>query len=336
MQRFAQLFIRRSLCALSVSCLVGACSPGDVEPLSPPPSGQGFQLKTEATAIPAGKENQDCYFFRVPAPSDGASEVFVKRILMRQRPGTHHMNIFRVRTVHDLKGEDGEVVRGTDDAKNPCWVSSNWADWPLVVNSQSSQPGNNDVAFDLPDGVAHKFVPGEMLMLQTHYVNATTQKTDSVGEVWVNFERLPRAEVRAELGTLFATNQNLMVCPGQQRAFEKVCRTPQPVTVIGANGHFHSRGTRFSMYTWDETNGKGAQFYESTRWDDPPMATGLSVKVPQNAGISYRCEFSAPADSCGDPSKNCCFTFGPKVETSEHCNAFVYYYPRIDTDLPCF
>lgn len=323
----------RCLPAFLLSCLVPACAPSGVEPLSPPPSGQGFQLKTQATAIPAGKENQDCYFFRVPATG---GDVYVNRILMRQRPGTHHMNIFRVRTVLGLKGEDGEVVRGSDDAKNPCWVSSNWADWPLVVNSQISEPGKSDTSFDLPEGVAHRFAPGELLMLQSHYVNASTQKTPDVGEVWVNFETLPKDQVRAELGTLFATNQNLMVCPGQQRAFEKVCRTPRPVTVVGANGHFHSRGTRFSMFTWDEKNGTGQQFYESTRWDDPPMATGLNVQVPENAGITYRCEFSAPADSCGDPSKGCCFTFGPKVETSEHCNAFVYYYPRIDTDLPCF
>jgi hypothetical protein len=321
---------------LLLSLAGSACTPSGVEPLPAPEIGKGFQIKTQATAIPAGKENQDCYFFRVPAAAAEGGDVWVKRILMRQRPGTHHMNIFRVKTVVNLKGEDGEVVRGTDDAKNPCWVSSNWADWPLVVNTQTSNPGKSDTAFDLPEGVAHRFAPGELLMLQSHYVNASTQMTPDVGEVWVNFETLPKAEVRAELGTLFATNQNLNICPGQQRSYEKVCRTPRPVTVVGANGHFHSRGTRFAMYTWDETNGKGQQFYESTTWDDPPMATGLSVALPQNAGIVYRCEFNAPADSCGDPNKGCCFTFGGQVETSEHCNAFVYYYPRIDTDLPCF
>lgn len=321
--------------ALALTSVLAACQPAEappVEPLPPPAAGQGFQLKTEPVTVAAGQENQDCYFYRVKEGGD----VFVNRFLMRQRQGTHHMNIFRVKTVKDLAGDDGTVVRGGNDTKNPCWVSSNWADWPLVINTQLSEPGRETTDFALPEGVAHKFVPGELLMLQSHYVNATTQVTPAVGEVWVNFEYIPKTAVKAEVGTLFATNQNIQVCPGESKFFEKVCRVPKPVTVIGANGHFHSRGTRFQMNLWNETAGKGAQFYDNTSWDDPLMAVNLDVKVPDKAGIMYRCEFKVPAETCGDPAKNCCFTFGPKVETSEHCNAFVYYYPKLDTDLPCF
>jgi hypothetical protein len=173
-------------------------------------------------------------------------------------------------------------------------------------------------------------------MLQTHYVNATTQVTPSVGEAWVNFEYLAASEVKAELGTLFATNQNLKICPGESKFYESTCRIPQAATVVAANGHFHSRGSRFSMFAWDETNGKGGQFYDNTDWADPLMATGLAVAVPANGGVLYRCEFQAAADACGDPSKGCCFTFGPRVETNEHCNAFVYYYPKATTDVTCF
>lgn len=304
-----------------------------IEPLPPPAAGQGFQLKTEAVTVAAGQENQDCYFFRVPP--DGA-EVFVHRFLMRQRRGSHHMNIFRVKTIKGLSGEDGTVVRGGNDNTNPCWISSNWSDWPLVVNTQASEPGRETTDFTLPPGVAHKFQPGELLMLQSHYVNATTQVTPSAGEVWVNFEYIPKAEVQAEVGTLFATNQNIEICPGDSKFYEKVCRTPKPVTVIGANGHFHSRGTRFQMNVWEEATGKGQLFYDNTSWDDPVMAVNLNVAIPANAGIVYRCEFKVPSTTCGDPNNKCCFKFGPKVETSEHCNAFVYYYPKGDTDLPCF
>lgn len=323
------------LCAVAV-CGSGACkppeAPPELEPLPPPAQGEGFQLKTQAVRVDAGQENQDCYFFRVPASDDA----YVNRIVMRQRPGTHHMNIFRVRTQLGLTGEDGTVVRGGNDVKNPCWVSANWADWPLVVNTQISEPGKETTDFTLPDGVAHRFAPGELLMLQSHYVNATTQVTPDVGEVWVNFEYYPKAKVTAELGTLFATNQNIKICPGQSKFFEKTCRVPSAVTVVAANGHFHSRGSLFQIFSWDEVAGKGAKFYESTAWQDPPMTTGLSVGIPQNGGVVYRCEFKAPADSCGNPNDGCCFAFGPKVETSEHCNAFVYYYPKLATDIPCF
>lgn len=323
--------MKRSL--LPALLLLGACGPAQLEKLPPPAAGEGFQLKTVPLELPPGIENQDCYFFRVPATG---GDVYVNRIVMRQSQGTHHMNIFRVKTVVGLGGDDGQVVKGGNDATNPCWKSANWADWPLVVNTQSSQPGKETTDFTLPAGVAHRFAPGELLMLQSHYVNASTQKTPEPAQVWVNFEYLPKDKVTAELGTLFATNQNIQICPGESRFFEKTCRLPRPATIVGANGHFHSRGVRFQMNSWDEQGGKGALFYQSDTWDDPPMATGLSVAIPKDAGIVYRCEFKAPADSCGDPNNNCCFKFGPKVETSEHCNAFVYYYPKVDSDIPCF
>jgi hypothetical protein len=321
-------------CALLTASigLVGCPGPQDLVPLPPPLPGQGFQLKTLPTSVEPGQEVQDCYFFRVPSDS----EVFIQRMVLRQRQGSHHLNVFRVGTLLDLRGEDGEVVRGTNAPNSPCWKSSNWADWPLLVNSQISEPGKETVDFTLPPGVAQKLMPGELLMLQTHYVNATTQMTPSVGEAWINFESIPKAQVTAELGTYFATNQNLRICPGETKFVEKLCRFSHPATVIAANGHFHSRGTRFQMFPYDPQTGKGAPFYDSTSWSDPLMARGLTVPIPDQGGVIYRCEYTAPAEACGDPNQGCCFTFGPKVETSEHCNAFLYFYPRINNDYICF
>ena len=36
---------------------------------------------------------------------------------------------------------------------------------------------------------------------------------------------------------------------------------------------------------------------------------------------------------CPDHMQHSCLSI---VEINEHCNAFVYYYPRVDTDIPCF
>ena len=49
-------------------------------------------------------------------------------------------------------------------------------------------------------------------MLQTHYVNATTQKTPGGGQVAVNLWTIPQSKVTAQLGTLFATDQNIRIC----------------------------------------------------------------------------------------------------------------------------
>jgi hypothetical protein len=76
-------------------------------------------------------------------------------------------------------------------------------------------------------------------------------------------------------------------------------------------------------------------FYTSQAWDDPPMARSLDVKIPDGGGVSWTCSFFADAGSCGDPNDSCCFSFGGKVESQEHCNAFIYYYPKVQ-DYSCF
>jgi hypothetical protein len=303
----------------------GESTPVANDLLDPPAEGQGFQLGTTPFDVPAGSEIQNCYFLEVPSDTD----VWVNRIQIAQEPGSHHMNVFRVKTIVNLGGKPGDVV-----SNGECFRSSNWADWPLVINSQQSDTKD----WAMPDGVAEKFAAHELLMIQSHYVNATTQKTPGVGHTLINFYTTDASKVTAELGTVFATNQNIQVCPGQTDVkYTTQCRFAKtPVTIVGANGHFHSRGRTFTMDPWDPVSGGGAQFYESDVWDDPPFPTNLNIAVPAQGGVQFSCSFSAPADSCGDPTKNCCFTFGGQVETNEHCNAFVYYYPKQDTDQNCF
>jgi hypothetical protein len=330
--------------------------PADPDKLAAPAAGEGFQFKTGDFSIPAGVEEQDCYFFRVSdlAKSgglDATKPVNLHRVQVAQKAGTHHMNIFRVKTIAGLDPTKGTVKN--QNGVGECFKSPNWADWPLVANTQ--QGGEVDWTF--PDGVANVLQPDEWLMLQTHYVNAQTQNTpDGVGSVTVNFYSIPAEKVTAELGTVFATKQSIRICSKNPTpTFSGSCQihSPQPVNVIGANGHFHSRGTKFDVYTWDGTSTTtppdSARFYESLKWDDPPMkhSPDLNVQVPANGGIWYSCSYQwqppTPAVGCDglnayDSTKymtppeqlDCCYTFGGVVEKSEHCNAFVYYYPKQD------
>ncbi len=341
--------------------------PTDPGALAPPPAGLGIQMITDAFPVPAGTELQSCYFFKVSdlaaaAGFDPGKPLDVHRVQVVQKPGSHHMNLFRVRTVVGLDPANGAVQRGTN-GMGPCFVSSNWADWPLITNYQGA--GSDDWSY--PDGVANELnpaeTPDETLMLQTHYVNATTQGTpDGIGQVAINLWTIPAGEVTAQIGTVFATNQSISICqsnPTPSYSASCLFHSPNPVTVIGANGHFHSRGTEFDIYAWDGTStgdpDVSARFYQSKVWSDPPMlhSPALAVTVPANGGIRYTCDFqwSQPSDAIGGcatlnafeashhsmlPNQaDCCYTFGPQVDVNEHCNAFVYYYPKQD-NVNCF
>ena len=336
--------------------------PEKVDPssLAAPPTGQGFQFKTDAFPVGPGVEEQDCYFFKVSeiAAAAGlpAGPVNLHRLQVAQKVGSHHMNLFRVRSIVDLGPAKGAVQRAQNGV-GACFKSPNWADWPLVGNTQ--QKGEIDWTF--PDGVANVFQPDEWLMLQTHFVNGTSQKSpDGVGQVAVNFWTIPKEQVKAELGTVFATKQNIRICSKNPTpTFTGTCQihSKVPVKIIGANGHFHGRGRAFDIFTSDGTSTTAPtdaqRFYESTKWDDPPMlhSPELSVDVPAGGGIAYTCSYqwTPPDPSIGceglnayDGSKyntpkeqqDCCYTFGPIVEKNEHCNAFVYYYPKQD-DVNC-
>lgn len=295
--------------------------------LDPPTAEAGWQWKTGTFDVSNGQEVQQCFFFRVPS----TEKTFVHRIDVAQTAGTHHMNVFRVRTVKNLSGGDGDVV-----VDGECWTASNWSDWPLVINSQTA----GRVEVTLPEGVAHGFEPGELLMLQTHYVNANTQKTPNRASVFVNFYTMSPSPPPVELGAAFATNQQIRICPGTTPTYSATCRFAHdgPVRIFAANGHFHSRGAEFTMSVYDAASDKPEMtpFYDSSTWSEPIYEMNLNIGVPASGGISYSCSYSASPSACGNPTDECCFTFGGKVETQEHCNAFVYYYPRGTTDVNCF
>lgn len=328
-----------------------ACGP-DAKPidvqLAPPDN--GFQLTTDPIEVPRGKEIQACFFYKVPDINNG-QPYFVDRIEVAQNPGSHHMNLFRQKTIVNLKGPnaDGTGVVISEDGTGECFKSANWSDWPLVVNSQEGSTENKNYVLSLPDHVAFKFTPGEVLMLQSHYVNASTQKTPGRAKVIVNFEKTDASDTM-EVGTLFATQQSISICRDNPTptfsGFCKINSHDQPVTIFAANGHFHSRGMRFTIGTWNGMNQDataGTQFYDSHSWDDPPMSVGLDVPVPSGGGVAWTCSYQwQPSPGCADGCSclqggdHCCYSFSGIVETGEHCNAFIYYYPKIDsTDIIC-
>jgi len=364
MNRFVSLLIAAPIALTSFLACGGddtdAQSPDDPNALHAPLTGQGFQFRTPAFSVSPGQERQDCYFVQVRdlAKVGGLNPdepVNLHRVQIVQRAGSHHMNLFRVRSIVNLDPKNGTQL-GLN-GQGECFKSSNWADWPLVANTQ--QDGQIDWTF--PDGVANVFQPDEYIMLQTHYVNAGSQKTPEGAEVAINWYTIPKEQVKHEMGTVFATKQSIRVCKSNPTPeFSGTCQFKNPnqeVHIIGANGHFHSRGKNFDMFSWDGTSiakpGDDKRFYHSQAWDDPPMlrSPNLDLTVPAGSGVFYTCNYQwlPPADSIGgcatldaadtkvkDAPKDCCYTFGGIVEKNEHCNAFVYYWPKQETgDVFC-
>lgn len=344
------------LLAASLGLIVGCGDdddPQDFQPWTLEQPSRGWQFITPEFDVPEGAEKQICYFLAVPDLNAGA-DVWVDKFKLAINPGSHHLNVFRVKTIVNLDGAPGDVVEDGE-----CFKSPNWADWPLVVNSQKSNPQDPYTEWQLPTDpatnrpVAQRFTPGEKLMVQVHYVNAGTQETPFRARAGINFYASDATDP-IEMGTLFATQQSIRICQSNPKPrYSGTCSFPEgeDITVIAANGHFHSRGRIFDIFAWDGSSlvqpPETARFYRSDNWDDPPMARDFMVPVASGGGIWWTCEFQwfapqAPA-TCDDVNArdpemadDCCYTFGPVVETSEHCNVFLYFYPKVNrTDIFC-
>jgi hypothetical protein len=332
-------------------------TPWQLEDLQP---ADGFSLRVPEFEVPSGQQVQNCYFVQVPDLGSGQT-VWINRVLTAINPGSHHLNVFQVRTITGLdpaKGTpvtlgkyQGTVIEGGNDyMTNPCWSSANWADWPLIANSQQATIDKPETDWKLPDGVAIRLTPGEMLMMQTHYVNTTDQPTKYGARIGINFYRYQQSTAPMEMGALIAQQKNIRICDNQPSAtFSGTCQFPSPVTIIAANGHFHSRGQRFSMFSWDGMSASHpagpSKFYESQNWNEPPMVTDLNLNASVNTGFWWDCQFQwqpPTVFTCSDieakdpmHQTNCCYTFGGNTDLSEHCNAFVYYYPKTASAPVC-
>lgn len=349
---------------LTLGCTLLACgnSGEDFEPwvLDELTAEEGISLRVPEFEVMPGRESQNCYFVRVPDLAAG-DDLWIDRVVIAMNPGSHHMNVFRVKTIGRLDPADGvpvtisglpaTFIEGGDDWQtHPCWDSSAWADWPLVANLQESTVEEPISTWQLPETAAIRLTPGELLMIQTHYVNTTDQPTLFGARVGLNFYRYTRSAPAVELGSLFATQQSLRVCRSRPNpVYSGTCRFPNAVTITAANGHFHSRGERFSIYPWDGSSTQhpdaATMFYESKDWSHPPMTTDIGVAAPANTGIWWDCQYKwrEPTEStCAevdakDPEQmnDCCYTFGGITDVGEHCNVFLYYYPKVNTDIFC-
>jgi hypothetical protein len=336
------------LAAVQAMACSGNNGPEDTDVQNDPLNTDGFKFATPSFDIPQGEEYQDCYFKVMPDLNNG-QDYWVDRVRLGVNTGSHHVNVFRVKTIVNLGTPTDGPLDGAVVHNGECFKSGNWADWPLIANNQASSNGSGNIYdWHLPTNVAYKFSPGERIMVQTHYVNALTQTTPFRGKVVLDLYKSKLTDP-LEMKTLFATQQSIRICRSNPTpSYSRGCAFQNGgVTIAAANGHFHSRGTEFDIFKWDGTSTTqppaADKFYTSDRWDDPPMtiyndATGM--QIPANGGIWWTCDYAwtepdAAAGGCSaldmldkQQAGDCCYTFGPKVEVNEHCNVFLYYYSQ--------
>ncbi len=294
---------------LALAASLGGCYGSDgTDPAAVdlPPPANGVQLSTPTFQVAAGVERQWCYWFKLPSDVD----LEVVRFQIKFLSGSHHMNLFQ--TNQDVPDHDEECFKPANFSS-----PTNPDGYDLIVGSQSG-----DFEWKLPEGVAFKLKAHRQIMLQTHYVNATTQTTPlNVGKVKINLESAPDpTKITAHMGTMFANNVNIKIPPHEERGFSTTCGLPKSAKIAALTGHFHSRGKTFSVNLAPDGKTPTDEIYRSREWAEPPFTVlDTPRELPDNGGLYYTCDFMNNTSAE--------ITFGPHVETQEHCNLFAYFYP---------
>ena len=275
-----------SLFALSVLSVLsgGGCS--DDGTLAPPPSGQGTQLEMSSMLAP-GQEIERCRFFVVPQEG-----FYIRRDEVRYSPGSHHVLLYRTPyTSLPTMDQRGNPVDPTSVFDCPEGPGAYFQVTGIIGGAQSS---HGDSMVDLPEGVAVKIPGGAVLLMNTHYLNASPEPRQTTARI--NLYTIPKEQVREEAGVMFLYNPFIRVPADGTASARLRCRVNQDITLVNAQSHMHQRGVGYVAELLAPGSASDAatpeRIYESTAWEEVPVKRWAEGKrIAAGTSIDYRCDY---------------------------------------------
>ncbi|WP_437606754.1 hypothetical protein WMF20_38270 [Sorangium sp. So ce834] len=310
-----------SLIALLGAVALFGCSSSETGPeketpedqmLEPPAQGAGVQYRMTSTIEP-GQEIERCQLF--VAPPEGLN---VNREVVRYSGGSHHVLLYTT-PYTEIPTEtrrgvalDASQVHDCNDGPQADWDAKG-----VVAGSQS--PDGNSFLGELPEGVALKVAPGTVLLMNTHYLNASSAPLET--DARINLYTIPDEEVKVEAGMLFHYNPFISVPAHGASSARMRCTTEKDISVVRIQSHMHRRGVGYVANKVD-LDGEMTALYAHDRWEGVPsqeFSPFLEVKAGES--LDYRCDFKNTEDrniAQGLTTKDeMCMLIGPYFPRSE-------------------
>jgi hypothetical protein len=261
--------------------------------------------------IGAGVETQKCVYVAMPADR---GVIAVPSAESHYTPGSHHFLVYRTGKTEVPEG-GGEI--------HECGAAE------LINDLQGTyyEAQRPDDSRTLPDGVAHLFQPGEVLLLTSHYLNTTEEDIDA--SMTFTLHTIDAGDVDQEAGSIFFYNYNIALPPNSQTTVRRTCPIPEEMNLAILWSHMHWRGTGFRAKTDDAAIvDRIGDLYDSETWNEPPprdFPNDPPVTLHAGATVTYECDFS------NDTAET--VVQGPSAETNEMCILHGMYWPRQDPSV---
>ncbi|WP_437774411.1 hypothetical protein [Sorangium sp. So ce1097] len=276
---------------LCAPCLAGCSTESSGAPasdsvdLEPPPDGAGLQYRMVSTVEP-GQEIERCKLF--VAPPEGLT---IRGDEVRFSPGSHHVVLYKT-DYKEIPAETREGVRVDAAEIHDCnsGATAAWDITGVVAGSQSF--GGESFLGDLPAGVALKVEPGTVLVMNTHYLNATSAPL--VADARVNLYTMPPEEVKQEAGMMFHYNPFIRVPAGGESSARMRCRIDEDISLVRVQSHMHRRGVGFAAHRV-RADGAMEEIYSNEAWEEVPAKVFASpLEVMAGEALDFRCDYRNP------------------------------------------
>jgi Copper type II ascorbate-dependent monooxygenase, C-terminal domain len=251
------------------------------EALPPPAAGEGMQMKLNTFSIASNFERE---FFQRQAVNN-ASELYVNRVVVKMRPGSHHFILYSYR---DPKATYMPPFNDVRDLRNPDGTTNLLT--ALSMSNHIFWAGTQTLSYDyvLPQGYA-LYMPANMSFdLNSHYVNKTSTTTQ--GEVYANLYTTPKEKVTTVVRALDLANNSISLPPNMKTVMTKSFTFDKKTSVIMLTSHTHKLGEKFVIKIKGGSR-DGEVVYETTSWDNP-LIKSFTTPLVLNKGEGLTSEIT--------------------------------------------
>ena len=177
---------------------------------------------------------------------------------------------------------------------------------------------------NFPAKVAYTMPANQMVRVELHFVNTTSQPLPVSGTVHLGEAKEGTITEHANL--MFYGNVGIILAPQAMGTVGPTYHAvPEGRKIFGLTGHQHKLGTGVTIELATGALGTGTQLYKNIDWDDPPLTIFNPPIAPgAGQGLRFTCTYNN--------TTNTIVTFGENAD-QEMCFLWAYYYPDQGFDI---
>ena len=250
--------------------------PPEFEPLPVPTSGLQFHLGPWDVAPNFERE----FFYYEPLNND--QPLFVNRVDMAMRPGSHHLILYDLSdNIPEILVPEPQVFREIRDA------NGNYIPSTLMITSHLNFVTGTQwprMTYHYPPGVAMRIPADAGFDINAHYVNRSSEIIQ--GEIYANLHTVDSSQVEHVAERLFMNNVDIDLPPNATTTLNKTFVVDKKVQIFQLFSHAHEHMTEFRVFI-DGGPRDGELVYIAYDWEHPPILE-LNPTLTLEAGQGLR------------------------------------------------